>query len=99
MKIFLFILIQIIQYFNFKPARNLLIPRIHSLHNGPMAKSYSKWDKYDPDVELMKLDNNDKTNTLQANIKKNMNLNKNLLVGLNETSIHDRVKSLISMFK
>lgn len=64
-----------------------------------MENSYSKWDKYDPDVEMMKLDNNDKTNALQANIKKNMNSNKDLLVGLNDTSIHNRVQTLINKGK
>ncbi|VVC28477.1 RNA-polymerase II-associated protein 3-like, C-terminal domain,Tetratricopeptide repeat,Tetratricopeptide [Cinara cedri] len=78
-----------------KPTRNLSIPRIHNLHNEPLEASYSKWDKYDPDVELMKLENKAKTDKLQADIKEN--LNSNLSFELNDTlSIQDRVKSLVN---
>lgn len=50
-----------------------------------METSYSKWDKYDSDVELIKLENKEKIEKLQTQKKKNMNLNC-LSVGSNDTS-------------
>lgn len=50
-----------------------------------METSYSKWDKYDSDVELIKLENKEKIEKLQVQKKKNMNLNC-LSVSSNDTS-------------
>lgn len=62
----------------------------------PLEASYSKWDKYDPEVEMMKLDIKEKVDKLKAHKKKSMNSN-SLSVGLNDTaSFHDRVKSMRS---
>lgn len=67
----------------------------NSVYSLPLEASYSKWDKYDPDVELMKLDNKEKVEKLQAQKRKNLN-SSNLSVSLNDdaTSHHDRVKSI-----
>lgn len=69
----------------------------NSVYSLPLEASYSKWDKYDPDVELMKLENKEKVEKLQAQRKKNLN-SSNLSVSLNDdaTSHHDRVKSIKS---
>lgn len=71
------------------------MPRITSVYQEPLEASYSKWDKYDPDVELLKLDNKEKVEKLHAQRRKNLNSN-NLSVGLNGDAInhHDRVKSI-----
>lgn len=72
------------------------MPKISGVQNEPLEASYSKWNKYDPDVEIMKLDIKEKVEKLQAHKKKNMNSN-SLSVGLNDTaSFHDRVKSMKS---
>lgn len=66
-----------------------------SVHHEPLQASYSKWDKYDPDVELMKLDNKEKVEKLQMYRKRNINSNC-LSVGSNDTNLQDRVKSMKS---
>lgn len=70
--------------------------KLSSVRNEPLEASYSKWDKYDPDVEIMKLDNKEKVEKLQLNRKKNIKSN-SLSVGLNDSgSFYDRVKSMKS---
>lgn len=56
-----------------------------SIYHESLVTSYSKWDKYDSDVELIKLENKEKIENLQMQKKKNMNLNC-LSVGSNDTS-------------
>lgn len=56
-----------------------------SIHRESLETSYSKWDKYDSDVELIKLENKEKMEKLQMEKKKNMNLNC-LSFGSNDTS-------------
>lgn len=70
------------------------MPRLSCLPHEPLEASYIKWDKYDPDVEIMKMDNKEKINKLQTINKKNINSN-SLSVGLNGISSHiDRFKSM-----
>lgn len=77
-----------------KLEQELSMHKKTSVKHEPLEASYSKWDKYDPDVEIMKLDNKEKINKLQAHKKKNMNSNR-LSVGLNDSkSFNDRVKSM-----
>ncbi|XP_060836680.1 uncharacterized protein LOC132919269 [Rhopalosiphum padi] len=77
-----------------KPEQELSMHKKSSVKHEPLGASYSKWDKYDPDVEIMKLDNKEKIDKLQAHKKKNMNSNC-LSVGLNDSkSFNDRVKSM-----
>lgn len=67
----------------------------NSVHSLPLQASYSKWDKYDPDVELLKLETTEKIEKLLAQKKRNLN-SSNLSVGSNDnaTSHLDRVKSI-----
>ncbi|XP_001946926.1 uncharacterized protein LOC100166175 isoform X1 [Acyrthosiphon pisum] len=78
----------------FDSEKELSIHKISSVQNEPLEASYSKWNKYDPEVEIMKLDIKEKVDKLQAHKKKNMNSN-SLSVGLNDTASYlDRVKSM-----
>lgn len=81
--------------FYFQPERDLPMSKKPSVHHEPLQASYSKWDKYDPDVELMKLDNKEKVEKLQMYRKKNVNSN-SLSVGSNDTNLQDRAKSMKS---
>ncbi|XP_022165277.1 uncharacterized protein LOC111030193 isoform X2 [Myzus persicae] len=79
-----------------KPEQELSMNKKSGVQNKPLGESYSKWDKYDPEVEIMKLDIKEKVDKLQAHKKKTMNSN-SLSVGLNDTAnFHDRVKSMKS---
>lgn len=70
------------------------MPKVSHVNNEPLQVSYSKWDKYDPDVELIKLDNKEKIEKLQTIKKKNIYSN-SLSVGMNGTSsFNDRVESM-----
>lgn len=70
------------------------MPKLSHVHNEPLKVSYSKWDKYDPDVEIMKLDNQEKIEKIRTIKKKNINSN-SLSVGMNSTSnFNDRVESM-----
>lgn len=65
-----------------------------SVHQESLETSYSKWNKYNPDLELLKLDNKEKVEKLQTQKKRNMNLNC-LSVGSSDTSnFQDRSKSM-----
>lgn len=65
-----------------------------SVHQKPLDASYSKWDKYDPDVEEMKLDNKEKVEKLQVQKKNNILSPNSESLTLNGTSskFQDRVK-------
>uniref|UniRef100_A0A2H8TY47 Sperm-associated antigen 1 n=1 Tax=Melanaphis sacchari TaxID=742174 RepID=A0A2H8TY47_9HEMI len=77
-----------------KLEQELSMHKKTSVKHEPLGASYSKWDKYDPDVEIMKLDNKEKIDKLQTHKNKNMNSN-GLSVGYNESkSFDDRVKSM-----
>uniref|UniRef100_A0A2S2Q9I5 Sperm-associated antigen 1 n=1 Tax=Sipha flava TaxID=143950 RepID=A0A2S2Q9I5_9HEMI len=79
-----------------KPEQELSMPKVSRVHNEPLKVSYSKWDKYDPDVEIMKLDNQEKIEKLQTIKKKIINSN-SLSFGMNGTSnCNDRVESMKS---
>lgn len=70
------------------------MPKVSHTHDETLNVSYSKWDKYDPDVELMKLDNKEKIEKIEMIKKKNINSN-SLSVGMNGTSnLNDRVESM-----
>lgn len=70
--------------------------RISNVPNESLNVSYSKWDKYDPDVELMKMDNKEKLEKFKG-YKNKRNINTNCLSVKNETSGHqDRIKSMIN---
>lgn len=99
--IFLHFIVLVLNYnmFIFQLEREPPMPVINtnSVYSLPLEASYSKWDKYDPDVELMKQENKEKIEKLQAQRRKNLN-SSNFSVSLNddETSHHDRVKSIKS---
>lgn len=68
--------------------------KMPSVHQKPLDASYSKWDKYDPDVEVLKLDNKEKVEKLKVQTKNNiLSPNAEPLV-LNSTSskFQDRAK-------
>jgi len=66
------------------------------IHNEPLEATYSKWDKYDPDLELMKLDNKEKLEKLQVH-RKRTNKGSGLLFGTNTTlDYQDRSKFMKS---
>lgn len=70
--------------------------RMINVPNESLDVSYSKWDKYDPDVELMKMDNKEKIEKLKSYDNKR-NTNTNCLSVKNDTSGHqDRIKSMIN---
>lgn len=72
------------------------MPKKSITHNNSLEASYSKWDKYDPDVELLKLDNKEKIEKIQEQRKKNTTSN-GLSVGMTDTSnLQDRVRSMKS---
>lgn len=56
-----------------------------TVHHEPLAATYSKWDKYDPDVELMRLENAEKVNRIRQQKKRTINSN-DLSVGANGSS-------------
>lgn len=66
------------------------------IHNESLEATYSKWDKYDPDLELMKLDNKEKLEKLQVQ-RKRTNNGSGLLFGTNNTpDYQDRSKFMKS---
>lgn len=71
-----------------------------TVHHEPLAATYSKWDKYDPDVELMRLENAEKVNRIQLQKKRTINSN-NLSVGANDSSSFQdpRIKFIESLSK
>lgn len=71
------------------------MPKPPTVHPEPLATPLrSKWDKYDADVELLKLDNKEKVEKLQTQRKRNMNSN-NLSVGISDTpNFKDRVRTV-----
>lgn len=79
------------------------MPKISTVHHEPLGATYSKWDKYDPDVELMKLENNEKVEKILLRKKRIMNSNNliNLSVGTNDSSSYQnpRIKFIESLSK
>jgi len=63
-----------------------------NVHQEPLSVSYSKWDKYDPDVELMKLDNQEKVENVQAYRKRNVNSLS--VASVDSLSFQDRYNSM-----
>lgn len=76
-----------------KPKQDLFISKTSSnVHQESLSVSYSKWDKYDPDVEIMKLDNQEKVEKVQAYKKKNVNSLS--LASVDSLSFQDRYNSM-----
>jgi len=68
-----------------------------NVHQEPLSVSYSKWDKYDPDVEIMKLDNQEKVEKVQAYRKRN--LNSLSVASIDSLSFQDRYNSMKNIVK
>jgi len=65
-----------------------------NVHHEPLSVAYSKWDKYDPDVEIMKMENKEKIEKLQTYKKKHMNTNRLSVASVNSLNVENRYNSL-----
>lgn len=83
------------KYIYLQPKQELLISKISpNVHQEPLSVSYSKWDKYNPDVEIMKLDNQEKIEKLLP-VKKSLSRHDKLKVeSINSLSFQDRYNSM-----
>ncbi|XP_050433292.1 RNA polymerase II-associated protein 3-like [Adelges cooleyi] len=78
-------------------VHELNVPKKTNALQQSLSTNYKNWDKYDPDVEIMKMDNKEKVEKLQTQRNRKIASKTLSLGGGDRSDFQDRVKSIKSM--